>query len=312
VDVERLPSLSPHPPPSSPPSPPPPLLTVRSPIYTIRTLSPITLLVVPPSPAIERPSTVTLPPSPPSDVDMCAPLSLSSSPSSLSAPLPTLTSTLPPPPITPPHPSTPSPAHLPALSTQPLPLVSEAVSVSPLPLPAVTVTSPPLSLSATSSSSTPPSSSRVSGEKRGKESSDEDGEEKKAEVAATQAMIEEYALLKSKRQKLKERKARAKQRRSEVDLRLIMPDEEEQRRVEFLCAVKPTQDDVICAERGLPSANPMLLDYLARYEANIEALLTEHAPPYMLSCIRRLFLSPAPFTRAAITAAMMEEVEALY
>src|SRR5271163_3548300 len=93
VEVERLPSLSPHPPPPSPPSPPPPLLTVRSPLYTIRTPSPITpLVVVPPSPPIERPSTVTLPPSPPCDIDMCAPSSLSSSPPSLSAPPPPLTS----------------------------------------------------------------------------------------------------------------------------------------------------------------------------------------------------------------------------
>ena len=184
--------------------------------------------------------------------------------------------------------------------------------MSPLPLPAVTVTSPPLSLPAPSSSSTPPSSSsRVSGEKRGKESSDEDGEEKKAEVAATQSMIEEYSLLKGKRQKLKERKARAKQRRTEADLRLIMPGEEEQRRVDFLCAVKPTQDDVICAERGLPSANPMLLQFLARYDENLRALLTEHAPPFALPLVRRLFLSPAPFTRAAITAAMEEEITVL-
>ena len=183
--------------------------------------------------------------------------------------------------------------------------------MSPLPLPAVTVTSPPLSLSAPSSSSTPPSSSRVSGEKRGKESSDEDGEEKKAEVAATQSMIEEYSLKKSKRQKLKEKKERRKQRVAEADLRPIMPDEEEQQRVEFLCRVKPTQDDIYCAERGLPSANPMLLQFLARYDENLRALLTEHAPPFALPLVRRLFLSPAPFTRAAITAAMEEEITVL-
>jgi hypothetical protein len=298
VDVERLPSFSPHPSCPSPRSPPPPLLTVRSPIYSIRTLSPITLLVVPPFLPIERPSTVTLLPSPSCDVDMCAPSSLSSSPSSLSAPLSPLTSTLPPPPITPPHPSTPS-ASLSPLSTQPISRVSEAVSVSPLPLPAVTVTSPPLSLPAPSSSSTPPSSSRVSGEKRGKESSDEDGEEKKAEVAATQAMIEEYNLLKSKRQKLKERKERAKQRMAEVDLRPLLSDEVEKQRVWLLNGLNPTPDEIDRASRGHTGVHPALLELLR--DVRLEDIFPL-VPPEVMVEIRRLFLSPPTFTQHAVYA----------
>lgn len=180
--------------------------------------------------------------------------------------------------------------------------------MSPLPLPAVTVTSPPLSLPAPSSSSTPPSSSRVSGEKRGKESSDEDAEEKKAEVAATQAMIEEYHLLKSKRQKLKERKERARQRKAEVAPRLIMPGQVEQQRVEVLRDAKPSQEDVDCAERGLPSANPMLLELLAHHADNLRAVCGEDAPSFLLPLVRRLFLSPAPFTSQAITAAITREI----
>jgi len=180
--------------------------------------------------------------------------------------------------------------------------------VSPLPLPAVTVTSPPLSLPAPSSSSTPPSSSRVSGEKRGKESSDEDGEEKKADVAVTQAMIEEYSLLKGKRQKLKERKERARQRRAEADLRPVMSDEREQQRVEILCDVKPTQEDVDRAERGHPSANPILLHLLAINAENLQHLCGENPPPFLLPLVRRRFLSPAPFTTHALNAAIKGEI----
>jgi hypothetical protein len=150
----------------------------------------------------------------------------------------------------------------------------------------------------------------VSGEKRGKESSDEDGEEKKAEVAATQAMIEEYTLLKSKRQKLKERKARAKQRKVEVDPpRLILPGSVEQQRLEVLIDAKPTPEDVDRAERGHPSANPMLLELLAHHADNLRALCTgENVPLFLLPLVRRLFLSPAPFTRHAVTAAYMREI----
>jgi hypothetical protein len=168
--------------------------------------------------------------------------------------------------------------------------------VSPLPLPAVTVTSPPLSLPPPSSSSTPPSS-RLSGEKRGKESSDEDGEEKKAEVAATQAMTEEYSLLKSKRQKLKERKVKAKQRREEVDLRPLLPDEMEKKRAWLLTGLNAPPDEVDRASRGHPHAHPALLELLA--EVSLEDMFPL-IPPSLMIEIRRLFLSPPPFTQHAV------------
>jgi hypothetical protein len=172
--------------------------------------------------------------------------------------------------------------------------------VSPLPLPAVTVTSPPLSLPAPSSSSTPPSSSRVSGEKRGKESSDEDGEEKKAEVAATQAMIEEYNLLKSKRQKLKERKERAKQRMAEVDLRPLLSDEVEKQRVWLLNGLNPTPDEIDRASRGHTGVHPALLELLR--DVRLEDIFPL-VPPEVMVEIRRLFLSPPTFTQHAVYAA---------
>jgi hypothetical protein len=182
------------------------------------------------------------------------------------------------------------------------------VSVTPLPLPAALITSPPSSLPPPSSSSPSPFSSRSSGEKRGKESSDEDGEEKKAELVAAQAMIEDYNLLKSKRQKLKERKARAKLRRAEDDPALpLLPGDLEHRRVELLCSVKPTPEDVARAERGDPSAHPRLLQLLVIYADFLRGLCGENPPPFLLSLVRRQFLSPSPFTPQAITASVTAE-----
>jgi hypothetical protein len=170
--------------------------------------------------------------------------------------------------------------------------------VTPLSHPAVAVTSPPPSFPAPSSSSTPSTSSRLSGEKRGKESSDEDGEEKKAEVAASQAMIEDYNLLKSKRQKLKERKARAKQRReTEADLRPLLPDEMEKKRAWLLTGLNAPPDEVDRASRGHPHAHPALLELLA--EVSLEDMFPLIPHPLMIE-IRRLFLSPPPFTQHAV------------
>ena len=148
----------------------------------------------------------------------------------------------------------------------------------------------------------------MSGEKRGKESSDEEGEEKKAELVATQAMIDEYNLLKNKRQKLKEKKARAKQRKKEDDPeRPLLPGDLEQARVELLCEVKPTPEDVARAERGHPSAHPLLLHLLAAYADLLRDLCGENAPPFLLPLVRRQFLSPSPFTSQAITATVKAE-----
>ena len=127
-------------------------------------------------------------------------------------------------------------------------------------------------------------------------------------MAATQAMIEDYTLLKSKRQKLKERKERAKQRRTEVDpARPLLPGDLEQARVELLCDVKPTPEDVVRAERGDPSAHPLLLQVLAVYAELLRDLCGENAPPFLLPLVRRQFLSPSPFTPQAITAIIKAE-----
>ena len=148
----------------------------------------------------------------------------------------------------------------------------------------------------------------MSGEKRGKESSDEDGEEKKADVQATQAMIDEYTLLKSKRQKLKERKARARSRKAEVDpARPLLPGDLEQARVELLCDVKPTSEDVDRAVRGHPSAHPLLVQFLSVYADILQGVCGENPPPFLLPLVRRQFLSPSPFTPLAITALVRAE-----
>src|ERR1700733_14640145 len=206
---------------------------------------------------------------------------------SLSFPLPLVTSTCALPLHSPPLPLHSQLPFPPSLPPSPPPLLL------PLPPP------PPLPPPAPPSSSTPPSSSRVSGEKRGKESSDEDGEEKKAEVAATQAMIEEYNLLKSKRQKLKERKERAKQRRAEVDLRPLLSDEVEKQRVWLLNGLNPTPDEIDRASRGHTGVHPALLELLR--DVRLEDIFPL-VPPEVMVEIRRLFLSPPTFTQHAVYA----------
>jgi hypothetical protein len=122
-------------------------------------------------------------------------------------------------------------------------------------------------------------------------------------------MIEEYTLLKNKRQKLKERKKKAQQRKAEADpARLILPGDHEQQRVEALRHVKPSPEDVDCAVKGHPSAHPLLLRLLAVYADVINAVCGEDPPPFLPPLVRRQFLSPSPFTlQAIITATYMDE-----
>ena len=125
---------------------------------------------------------------------------------------------------------------------------------------------------------------------------------------ATQAMIDEYNLLKNKRQKLKERKARARQRKAEEDPeRLLLPGLLEQQRVDVLRHVNPSPEEVDRAVKGHPSAHPMLLHLLATYADYFRQLCGEDPPPSLPSLVRRLFLSPSPFTPYALSAHCMVE-----
>jgi hypothetical protein len=121
-------------------------------------------------------------------------------------------------------------------------------------------------------------------------------------------MIEEYTLLKGKRQKLKEKKARARQRKAEVDpARPLLPGDLEQARVKLLCDVKPSPEDIDRALRGHPSAHPLLLQLLAVYAEIFRGLCGENPPPFLLPLVRRQFLSPSPFTPLAINALVLAE-----
>ena len=118
-------------------------------------------------------------------------------------------------------------------------------------------------------------------------------------MAATQAMIEEYTLLKSKRQKLRERKAKAKQRRAEVDQRPLLSDEVEKQRVWLLNGLTPSPEEVDRASRGHTGVHPALLELLRDVRLEVMFPLV---PPEVMVEIRRLFLSPTPFTQHAVYA----------
>ena len=77
--------------------------------------------------------------------------------------------------------------------------------------------------------------------------------------------------------------------------------------MELLCNVKPTPEDVARAERGDPSAPPLLLQVLAAYAELLRDLCGENPPPFLPPLVRRQFLSPSPFTPQAITATVMAE-----
>ena len=110
--------------------------------------------------------------------------------------------------------------------------------------------------------------------------------------------------MKSKRQKLKEKKRRQKEKRAEAALgqspSLVLPDEMERERVWMLDRLQLTPEDVHQAIAGDPSGHPMLHRLVLTTDALLQSTTSRtDIPSAARDVLRRLALSPAPLTHEA-------------
>jgi hypothetical protein len=162
-------------------------------------------------------------------------------------------------------------------------------------------------------------------EKRGKESSDEDsGGEKgsprgdgdeKGPTPDGSSGDDDYRRVRSKRQKLKEKKKRQKAKKAEAALRpsLLLPDEAERERLWILDSLKPTPEAIDQALAGHPAAHPQLLRLLMTADLLSNQCVQEGMDPRWSigPVLRRLALSPSPFTLEALTSAVTAHASTL-
>ena len=157
-------------------------------------------------------------------------------------------------------------------------------------------------------------------EKRGKESSDEDsGGEKgsprgdgddKGPTPDGSSGDDDYRRVRSKRQKLKEKKKRQKAKKAEAALRpvLLLSAEAERERLWILDSLKPSPEAVDQALAGHPAAHPQLLRLLMTADLLSNQCVQEGNvmdPAWSIApVLRRLALSPSPFTLEALTSAV--------
>jgi len=166
-------------------------------------------------------------------------------------------------------------------------------------------------------------------EKRGKESSDEDsGGEKgsprgdgdgKGPTPDGSSGDDDYRQVRSKRQKLKEKKKRQKAKKAEAALRpvLLLPAESERERLWILDSLKPSPEAVDQALAGHPAAHPQLLrllmtaDLLSNQCVQYGNIMDPAWPMHFAPVLRRLTLSPSPFTLEALTSAVNAHISTL-
>jgi hypothetical protein len=166
-------------------------------------------------------------------------------------------------------------------------------------------------------SSSPPSARASTAEKRGKQSSDEDGDgdEKgsgkgsEADSALDGSGDDDYRQVKSKRQKLKEKKKRQKaKKKGGAPLRtspLLLPDEMERERLWILDGLKPSPEAIDQALADHPAAHPTLRRLLLTADSLAASCSDmDFDPSAVRSVLRRLALSPSPFTAEALYTAI--------
>jgi hypothetical protein len=114
--------------------------------------------------------------------------------------------------------------------------------------------------------------------------------------------------VKSKRQKLKEKKKRQKAKKAEAALRptpLLLSDEAERERLWILDSLKPSPEAIDQAIAGHPATHPLLLRLLMTADSLCSTCPDLGPDPaFVGTLLRRLVLSPSPFTTEAVQTAV--------
>jgi hypothetical protein len=118
--------------------------------------------------------------------------------------------------------------------------------------------------------------------------------------------------VKNKRQKVNEKKARAKARKAEAALRqFILNDESERERLWILDSLKPTPDDIERALADPTAAHPMLHRMLMTVDSLFSTTTLGVDLPSLeivKPVLRRLILSPIPLTQTSLNTAISDHI----